>query len=308
MRTWTLSFAVALVAAGAALVASAESRDLLVNGNPWARTVVTPYDDSGVKSRIATYKVYTHLYDFDGSGFLTKGEGGLYTHHRGVFIGWMKTGIGDDIVDSWHMRGCYQEHAGWLNESDPANGALHSLNVEWRTRDGDLFIRETRTIAASSHTSGTRIFDVSSTLDAVSGPVVLEGDAQHAGMQIRLANEISEHPETTEYILPESAVIGKDDTVTSAHWACASVKIRGQRYWVMHMTPPDHPTATPVYSIRDYGRFGAFFETTIEPRAPLNLSFRIVVSREPLDQTACKRLYDAYAAARAKVDGGTGSR
>jgi hypothetical protein len=61
------------------------------------------------------------------------------------------------------------------------------------------------------------------------------------------------------------------------------------------MTPKDHPTGEPVYSIRRYARFGAFFEPDLEEGTPLVLNFRIVLSQSELDQKACEALYKAYA-------------
>ena len=60
------------------------------------------------------------------------------------------------------------------------------------------------------------------------------------------------------------------------------------------MTPQDHPTGVPVYSIRRYARFGAFFESDLAQDKPLTVRFRILVSEAELDQAACQALYEAY--------------
>ncbi len=289
------SLAMASVAVTSAL--AQESYDLLVNGEPWLSTSTPEYQPRG-KDREETYKVFTHLYDFNGENLLTKGSGGLYTHHRGLFIGWMKTAFGDETVDTWHMRGCYQTHVEWLEQRNGETESFQSERIEWRTADDIPFIRETRNIIASQGESGLRIIDFQSTLEAVSQPIQLRGDLQHAGMQIRLANEVSEHEETTSYILPESAVTQENDEVINAWWATCTAEIAGKRYWFTHMTPPDHPTGAPVYSIRAYARFGAFSEHDLEPGTPLELNFRIVASEKELDQAASRALYDVYAAGR----------
>src|SRR5688572_13662958 len=41
--------------------------------------------------RAETFKPFTHVFDFAGEKPITKGPGGAFTHHRGMFIGWNKT-------------------------------------------------------------------------------------------------------------------------------------------------------------------------------------------------------------------------
>lgn len=279
-----------------------EYYDLHVTGQPWLRTVTPDYEPRG-REREETYKVFTHLYNFDGDALLTKGSGGLYTHHRGLFIGWMDTSFGDQTVDTWHMRGCYQTHLEWLEQEVGESESRQVELIEWRDRSDVPFIRETRTIAARVGEGGLRIVDFQSRLEAVDHPVTLRGDLQHAGMQIRLANEVSDHPETTQYILPDIAEVQEDDEVVGAWWAGCNADIGDNRYGFIHMTRPDHPTGVPVYSIRPYGRFGAFSEHEVEPGEPLVLNYRIVVSDAPMDRPACDALYKAYSAEYLKETG-----
>lgn len=296
----------ALIAAIAISVAAwaedEEYYDLHVTGQPWLRTVTPEYQPRG-RDREETYKVYTHVYNFDGDGFLTKGSGGLYTHHRGLFIGWMQTTYEGETVDTWHMRGCYQAHVEWLEQDIGESASLQVELIEWRDRNDEPFLRETRTISAQVGEGGTRILNFQSRLEAFEAPVQLRGDLQHAGMQIRLANEVSEHPESTEYVLPETAEVLEDDEVIGAWWSGCNADIGGKRYGFVHMTRVDHPTGAPVYSIRPYGRFGAFSEHEIAPGVPLELNYRIVVSDEPLDRARCDALFKAYAAEYLKDTG-----
>ena len=287
---WICFAAVFAVATGAV---AQDHYDLIVTGDHWLRTETPTYAPRG-RDREETYKVFTHVYDFEGDGFLTKGSGGLYTHHRGLFIGWMQTSFGDETVDTWHMRGCYQTHVEWLDQEIGEPASRQVQLVEWRDKDHKPFIRETRTIAAKVGEGGRRVLDFQSRLEAVDRPVTLRGDLQHAGMQIRLANEVSEHSETTEYLLPDSAEVREDDEVVGAWWAGCNADIGGKRYGFVHMTRPDHPTGAPVYSIRPYARFGAFSEHDVTPGSPLELNYRIVVSKEPLTQAECDALFKAY--------------
>ena len=67
-------------------------------------------DTSTPESREATYKPYHFMYSPDGSILLTKGPGGLYTHHRGLFYGFSKITYGNGkTCDTWHCpEGAYQ--------------------------------------------------------------------------------------------------------------------------------------------------------------------------------------------------------
>jgi len=262
--------------------------DLTVGGAPWLRTMATPYDP---KQDEETYKVFTHILDFAGKEPITKGAGGKYTHHRGLYLGWKDTLVNGEDLDTWHMSNSTQELAKVLEEGD----GVQRLEVLWKAKKGGgLIFTEERGMRARAGEGGARIIDFSSRLTSHAGTIPLKGDLHHAGMHVRLAQEVAEHEETTEYILPEGAELGANDTVTGAWWVICSAEVGGKRYWVMHMSPPSTPGGVPVYSVRKYARFGAFFETEVAEGTPLSLAFRVVVSEAPLDRAAGQALYDAY--------------
>lgn len=263
--------------------------DVVRDGAIWLRTEHAPFDPA---DRESTYKVYTQVYDFAGAAPITKGTGGKYPHHRGMFIGWNDTYVDGKEYDTWHMRDCTQEYAGAVENAAPGSA---SFRVDWKDNDGKTFIEETRTVAASE-ADGVRLFDFTSTVTAIGAPIQFRGDLQHAGMQIRMASEVSDHEDTTSFILPAGAVEEDDDAVPGAWWACASVEVGGKRYWVLHMTGPDL-TEAPVYSIRQYARFGAFWEPDVPAGTPTTWRFRVAVSEKELTQADCQAFFDAYRAA-----------
>jgi len=298
--TRLLSFAAAVgIAMGCAAAESPVEHhfaDIELGGVTALRTQITPLDEA---HRDETYKVYTHLMDFEGEAPITKGPGGRFSHHRGLFIGWSHTLVDGERVDTWHMRDSSQEFDSWVEAPAPAGKeAGHTLIVNWNNAEGETIIRETRGIYAAEPEPGLRVIDFSSRLESLAGDIPLEGDSHHAGMQIRMADEVGQHEDTTEFILPEGAEEIDNDEVIGGWWACAGVNVGGERYFVLHMTPPDHPGGEPMYSIRRYARFGAFWEPVLKADEPMELHFRIVVSAEPLDRAACQALYDAYAASR----------
>jgi len=263
------------------------------DGTAWVQLILPEYDRDNLEG---SYKPYTHILDFTGENHLTKGAGGRFTHHRGMYIGWNKTQTEAREYDTWHMRNCYQAPSGEV-EIDASDDNVHiRFGVNWNDLKGATFMSEVREHVLRAGENGERIFDFKSTLKSEVGPIKLRGDLHHAGMQIRLANEIAENEENTEYILPEGAVEQDNDEVIGAWWVTCSAEILGKRYWVMHMTAPDLVGGVPVYSIRRYARFGAFFEPDLEEGKALETQFRILVSEAPLDQAASQARYDAYAA------------
>ena len=257
----------------------------------WISTQTPTFDKD---QREQTYKVFTHVYDFDGKAPITKGAGGKYTHHRGLFIGWKDTLVGGEDYDTWHMPNCYQRHVEWLTAEGGPKKAVQRERIDWCDDNGKPFIEETRVITVSPGKNGLRVIDFESTLTSVAGPIKLRGDLQHAGMQVRMDNEVVDHQDTTQYTLPDGAEELDNDKVVGAWWMCCSPVVRDKRYWLVHMTHPDLVTGEPVYSIRRYARFGAFFEPDLEEGKPLTLRFRVIVSENELDQAACASLYKAY--------------
>ncbi|NUM55669.1 MAG: PmoA family protein [Candidatus Hydrogenedentes bacterium] len=280
--------------------------DLVVDGQVWLRTMTPTYDPN---NREETYKIYTHLFDFAGSAPITKGPGGKYTHHRGLFIGWKDTFVNSTDFDTWHMvkEACTQQHVKWAELVSNASSATQVEEIAWADDSGKTFINEVRAISTSPGDNGLRIVDFQSKLTSAAGTIELKGDLQHAGMQIRIAQEVADKDDaetkdkvpaekkSTQYVLPAGSTAEKDDKVTGAWWACCSCEVGGKRYWIIHMTHPSTCANSPVYSIRAYARFGAFWEPTLEEGKPQQYNFRIVLSEKPLDAAACQALYDSYA-------------
>ena len=66
--------------------------DVLLDGKVVARYMYA-HDTSTKERRAETYKPYLHVFDAEGKAPITKGPGGKFTHHRGIFIGWKKIGV-----------------------------------------------------------------------------------------------------------------------------------------------------------------------------------------------------------------------
>src|SRR2546429_9098137 len=117
-------------------------RDLFFGDQPIYRYVTPKYDPA---NRDATLKPFLHVYGFHGEGFITKGAGGMETHHRGIFFGF-KTQFGN----FWACTDCWQQHQKYLPERESiiAESARMASFVDWITKDGKVVVRDTREVTA----------------------------------------------------------------------------------------------------------------------------------------------------------------
>ena len=252
-------------------------RDLFFADKPIYRYMIK-YDPA---DRDNTYKPFHHLYGMHGEGFITKGPGGLYTHHRGLFFGY-KTQHGD----FWHCRdGVSQRHQRFLPEREQVDekSARTASVVEWMNKEEQPKVREIREVIASRPFDDKVILDFNITVENLdSADLNLTGDPQHAGFQFRAANEVAGSDQksgktgTATYIRPESAKFTKNDEWLDLNWAACSFKIKDSPYTVVHMDHPDNPRPI-TYSTRPYARFGSYTPTTVPSSKPLHLRFRIIL-------------------------------
>jgi hypothetical protein len=243
----------------------------------------TPLDESTKERRMATYKVYHHVYDPQGTKFVTKGAGGLYPHHRGLYYGFNRISYGDGKrADVWHCnRGESQSHEGFLaSEAGPVVGR-HLLAVDWHGQDGKVFAKEQREMSVYN-TPGGLLIEFASRLSSQVGPVKLDGDPQHAGFQFRASQEVPDKTaKQTYYLRPD----GKDKPGSYRNWPgnkshanlpwnAMSFVLGLQRYTCCYLDHPKNPKEAR-YSERNYGRFGSYFEATIDEGKPLDLNYRV---------------------------------
>ena len=250
-------------------------RDLVYARTPVYRHL-TAFDP---QRRDETYKPFHHLYGFHDDGFITKGPGGQYTHHRGLYVGWNKTKVaGGKEYDFWHCPdGVAQRFTGY-DQSGETTGPVFAREVsktDWAAPDGKAVVRDTRAFMTWRPAEGQTLIDVTIRLENAAGaPITLGGDPQHAGFQFRAAEEVQSTK--TKYVRPPSARSEGDDVWTDCAWVAGLFKIKGRPYAVVHMNGPQNPGPV-VYSTRDYGRFGPFFTGELKPDEPITLRYRVLV-------------------------------
>ena len=278
--------------------------DLLYGDQKIARYV---YEQMKPEERERTYKPFFHLYDKKGEKFVTKGPGGKFTHHRGIYYGFSKCaaldGNGNKVsVDTWHCKRGYQTHEKVLHQHADSKKASLQSEIAWRVDDGTIFITEMRTLTFKFNKEGRLQIDFDSILSTTQPKVTLDGDPQHAGFQFRASNEVAESTaKQTFYIRP---IDGKDEMgktknwpqnkdMTNLDWKAQSVVIQGQRYYTVYLDYPQNPKPS-FYSERDYGRFGSYFKSSVTADSTLSVKYRLIFGTKPLSAEKCEEYSIAF--------------
>jgi hypothetical protein len=287
--------------------------DLSFDEKKVARYVYEKIDISTPERREETYKPFHHVYDAAGRDFITKGPGGKFPHHRGIYYGFSKTGYTDAsgkerTVDTWHCRpgksgepGAHQTHEEILEQSADAKRAAQKVRIAWRGEDGSVFANEERTLVFSFADDGALVVDFSSKLIPVAGKVTVDGDPQHAGFHFRASGEVADvTAKETYYIRPKTGKDApgktinwdaKNDTEATRDlaWKAMSFVTGGRRHTAVYLDRPHNPKPAR-FSERDYGRFGSYFVAEATPEKPLEVAYRLVISEGERTTEACEAL------------------
>lgn len=247
--------------------------DILDNGKKVARYMYE-FDKSTKETLNETYKPYLHVYDAEGKNFITKGSGGSFPHHRGIFIGWNRLRYNGKSYDRWHMNNGQIVHQKFSKTNATKNAASFTSVTHWNDEDGEPIIIEERKMTFRKGNSPARlVIDFHTKLSAPNGDVMLDGDPEHAGVQYRPANEVD--PKATKYIFPKEGADPRKDR--DYPWVGITYSLNGNKHSVIHMNHPANPTNTIYSAYRDYGRFGAFFKKEIPKGESLSLKYRFLI-------------------------------
>ncbi|MFM8953400.1 MAG: DUF6807 family protein [Planctomycetaceae bacterium] len=287
---------------------------LLRAEKPIVRYEMPAYDPSSEEKRLVTYKPFHHVFDPVTGIRLTKGEGGQFTHHRGIFFGYNEIGHGEGrktSSDCWHcVKGARQEHRLMLDEVAGAVAGVQRVAIDWMGSDDSKVLGEVRELEVVPVPGGT-IIDFASRLTA-DAPVRLDGDPQHSGVHFRASNEVHESTKGQTYYLrpgvkaePGAFRNWPDDkTYVNAPWHAVSFVVGGQRYTVLRVNRPANPGEARM-SERDYARFGSYFEYDLEPSRPLQVGYRFWVQPGELSLDEAARIAADYQKpAEVRVTGG----
>lgn len=290
--------------------------DLLLGDQPVLRYMYA--SDNSTPERVAeTYKVYHHVFGPGTKTIITKGPGGLYTHHRGLYVGWNKTSGADGEWDFWHCtKGARLKHIKFLKRTADANSGSMTAEIHWMDASDKPVIAETRTVTARllpDAKPGTAWqIDWQTQLVSQRGELKLEGDRQHAGFQFRAAQEVAEK-NSARYIRPEGAPQGADAVQvgdagdppphSNIPWVAMSYEVDGHRYTTEYFEAPSLPKPS-LFSERPYGRFGAFFKTKLTPDKPLTMRYQVnILAGDPPSRDVVQKRFDTFAKGLKSADG-----
>ncbi|HXJ76209.1 MAG TPA: DUF6807 family protein, partial [Candidatus Dormibacteraeota bacterium] len=245
-------------------------------------------DESTPASRVRTYKVFHHVYSPNGERIVTNGlneDPKVHSpHHRGIFYGFNRIGYGNGkTADTWHcIDGAFQQHERFLASEAGSVLGRHRLDIRWHGKD-TAFAEEERELTVYQ-VPGGHLIDFASRLRTLSGPVRIDGDPQHAGFQFRAHNDVDAFTaQETIFVRPDGP--GKPGETrnwdpqtrrgpVNLPWNAMSFVLGGKRYTAAYLDYPGNPKEAR-FSEREYGRFGSYFEYTIEKDKPLTVTYRL---------------------------------
>ncbi|RIK88642.1 MAG: hypothetical protein DCC67_00455 [Planctomycetota bacterium] len=293
---------------------AADHVDLTFDGRPALRYVMPQLDESSPERRNETFKPFHHVWSPDGKTLLTKGTGGLYPHHRGLFYGFNKITYGDGKqCDAWHCTGkAYQSHREALLQKATKRFAVQSVRIDWHGEDGEVFAHETRFVEVSRQehygAEGWLITFASQLRTADGQPIHLDGDPQHAGFQFRASQYVPDHAAQQTYYLRPDGKGEPGETRNWDHehadapgnarsenlpWNAMSVVIDGKRFTIVYLDHPSNPKPAR-YSERDYGRFGSYFVADVTADKPLDVMYRLWIQAGEMTVDACQSLSQTF--------------
>lgn len=265
--------------------------DVLSAGRPIARWMYA-HDASTPEKRHDTYKPYLHVLDPDSGKPITKGPGGLYTHHRAIFLGWNKVSSATGERDFWHMKQTNQIQRELTKKEASSDRAVISARIDWVDEKSDVWIGEERTLTFHAVAAPyIASIDVETRLTA-QRDLRLDGDPEHAGVQYRPADEVDK--KATGYLFPKEDADPRKDR--DYPWVGEAYKLGGETYGVVEMSDPHNPDGGIWSAYRDYGRFGELVKKELAKGETLTLRYRFLVREGGLPETAeIQRRYDEFA-------------
>jgi hypothetical protein len=284
--------------------------DTLMYGDKPVIRYMRAYDPSTKERREETYKVFHHVFAPQSGGLITKGAGGKFPHHRGLYVGWNKTQFEDQNLDFWHCRkGEHFEHREVLKQSADHKSGSMTAAIKWIDRESKEVIVEQRTVTVTrikaSNGPAWQI-DWSTILESRRGDIKLRGDRQHAGFQFRAAQSVAD-ANGARYIRPAKqpqqpeAFQVNDRTDPDKHvdlgWLAMTCEIDDNRHTIEYF---ERGAPNPSrYSERPYGRFGAFFEADLTESNPIKMTYRVIVSEGPAPTgSEIQKRYNAFRKSR----------
>lgn len=250
-----------------------------------ARLIQQKWDPSDPRP---TCKVFHQVFAPDGT-LLTKGLGGQFEHHRGLFVGWNRTLCNGKSFDFWHCnKGERQTFGGIVSPMLLSMGERAQVSfLHWVAPDGEAIVHELRGLEVVHHEEHQYVLHMRVQCRALAGDVQLSGDPQHAGQQFRALQQFAEKDAwPVLYLRPEGAKKHGNDVWTKCDWIAAVLRLPKETYTVLRIESPHNPGQT-TWSTRPYGRFGATRAVKVAKNEAMRIDQIYVIAKGARDDRWC---------------------
>lgn len=279
--------------------------DLLFDGKPVFRYEYE-LDDHFEKGKTLTAKnkPFYEIYDLQGENKITN-DGAAdsdFPHHRGIMIGARRVGFEGEQLSFWGMEDLtVQKHVEFKkNISGPVLAQTEAL-IQWNDSTGVTVIEEVRRATVYKQTAPSIILlDFTSNLTAVNGPVTIDGDPDHGGVQFRAHNDVSTgapgSEKATYYSVQNIDSLDRDSTIDyKLPWVAMGFGLNNKAYSILQMDHPENPKPAMWSAYRDYGRFGPFFQKDLDENETLSVQYRFWISENGMpDRDMLSSMYTTY--------------
>jgi len=252
----------------------------------------------------ARNRSFYEIYDLQGENKISNEVSGdsEYPHHRGIMIGARRVVFEGDELSFWGMEDLtVQKHIEFKkNISGPVLAQTEAL-IQWNDSSGLTIIEETRRATVYKQSPpNILLLDFSSDLKAVNGPVTLDGDPDHGGVQFRAHNDVAAgapgSKKASYYSVQNIDSLDRASTIDyKLPWVAMDYGLNNKTYSILQMDHPENPEPTMWSAYRDYGRFGAFFQKDLDENETFTVQYRFWISENDMpDRDILSSMYTNY--------------
>jgi len=251
---------------------------------------------AGVDSKFTRSSFLHPIWDLNGN-VLTDNFPRDHYHHHGVFWGWPIVKTRGVTTDNWmHGTPSLRPHfVRWINKTANESSAILTLENRWLLDEKEEVARELVTIQTHPVTNSSRAIDVQIKLEAVGGPLTLQGSQEakkgYGGFSFRAAPSLR-----GARISTDTGIKSKDIMMERARWSDLTTSQTGIAIFVA----PSHP-GYPPYSFARNSYTGflnpswpGLASTELLPGKPVTLRYRLYIHRGSLPVEDILDAYDQY--------------
>jgi len=244
-----------------------------------------------------TQSCYIHpLFSLDGQ-VLTDDSPADHLHHHGLFWTWPVVRVRGLSTATWEPKlpRLRQFFVRWLKREAVKDTFLLSIENAWRLDGKETVAKETMTLRIHSADSQGRLIDLELAIEAVGGPLELQGthdqNKGYGGLCFRGASVFTGAAMTTD-----EGPLKEDVVHTPFRWADLSTKELGISLFVS----PGHPGFPTKWMIRNsYAglvnvSWPGLTPVVLKPGEPVILRYRIYVHRGDVVAGGVGAVYTAY--------------